>query len=102
MFQVRYTVHFGDEGGPFGAGFQEQASSNRKLLSPNGGGGERYGKGVAKHAMCGPERRRQVNHWLRPRNNTIDGTKTGALRQSREKHRGNLTTGDAVSGVEVA
>ena len=37
-----------DEGGPFGAGLQEQASNSRKLLSSNGDGGERYGKGVRK------------------------------------------------------
>jgi len=35
-----------DEGGPFGAGLQEQASNSRKLLRSNGRGGERYGKGV--------------------------------------------------------
>ena len=33
---------------PFGAGLQEQAPNNRKLLSSNDGGGERYGKGVRK------------------------------------------------------
>jgi hypothetical protein len=37
-----------DEGGPFGAGVQVQASNSRKLLSSNGGGGERYGKGLRK------------------------------------------------------
>ncbi len=33
-----------DEGGPFAVGFEEQAANDRKLLLPNGGGGERYGK----------------------------------------------------------
>src|ERR1700688_289834 len=37
-----------DEGRSFGAGFQEQASNNSKLLRPNGRGGERYGKGVTR------------------------------------------------------
>src|SRR5260370_34496515 len=32
-----------DEGGPFGAGLQEQASNSRELLPSNGGGGGRRG-----------------------------------------------------------
>jgi len=35
-----------DEGGPFAVGLQEQAANDRKLLLPNSGGGERYGKGA--------------------------------------------------------
>ena len=42
-----------DEGRSFGAGFQEQASNNRKLLRPNGRGGERYGKGVTRSRHVG-------------------------------------------------
>src|SRR6266849_8460263 len=42
-----------DEGRSFGAGFQEQASNNRKLLRPNGRGGERYGKGVTRFRHVG-------------------------------------------------
>jgi len=41
-----------DEGGPFGAGLQEQAPNSRELLSSNGGGGERHGKGVRNIASC--------------------------------------------------
>jgi len=45
-----------DEGRSFGAGFQEQASNSRKLLLPNGSGGERYGKGVSEITSCGDQR----------------------------------------------
>src|ERR1700730_14873256 len=54
MSCVKKNASFGapcctrDEGRCFGAGFQEQASNNRKLLRPNGRGGERYGKGVTR------------------------------------------------------
>jgi len=48
-FGVRCCIR--DEGGPFEAGLQEQASNSRKLLSSNGGGCERYGKGVSNHVM---------------------------------------------------
>jgi len=37
-----------DEGGPFGAGLQEQISNARKLLLFNDGDGERYGKGMRR------------------------------------------------------
>jgi hypothetical protein len=45
-FGVRCCVE--DEGGTFGAGLQEQASNDHRLLLPNGNSGERYGKGVRK------------------------------------------------------
>jgi hypothetical protein len=51
-----------DEGGPFGAGLQEQASNSRELLPSNGGGGERSRKRRDSRVMCGVERRAQANH----------------------------------------
>ena len=45
-FGVRCCVK--DGGRPFGAGLQEQASNDHRLLLPNGSGGERYGKGAGK------------------------------------------------------
>jgi hypothetical protein len=51
-----------DEGGPFGAGLQEQASNSRELLPSNGGGGERSRKRRDSRVMCGLERRAQANH----------------------------------------
>jgi len=41
-----------DEGGPFGAGLQEQASNSRELLPSNGGGGERPRKRREDIASC--------------------------------------------------
>ena len=41
-----------DEGGPFGAGLQEQASNSRELLPSKGGGGERHGKRREDIASC--------------------------------------------------
>jgi hypothetical protein len=34
-----------DEGRPLGPGLQDQGPNHRKLLWPNGRGGERFGKG---------------------------------------------------------
>src|SRR5260370_41080871 len=57
-----------DEGGPFGAGLQEQASNSRELLPSNGGGGERHGKGArtTRHVWGGETRERKP--MLKPRN----------------------------------
>jgi hypothetical protein len=68
----------GDEGGPFGAGLQEQASNSRKLLSSNGGGGERYGKGVSKLRHVRVRETNASEPLMRPRNGSTDGIKTGA------------------------
>jgi len=92
----------GDEGGPFGAGFQEQASNSRELLPSNGGGGERSRKRRDSRVMCGLERRAQANHRQRPRKDFTTGIKTGASQVLREEHGGYLVTGHAVSGVQVA
>jgi hypothetical protein len=90
-----------DEGGPFGAGLQEQASNSRELLPSNGGGGERSRKRRDLRVMCGLERRAQANHW-RGLERFSTGIKTGASQVLREEHGGNLLTGHAVSGVQVA
>jgi hypothetical protein len=92
----------GDEGGPFGAGFQEQASNSRELLPSNGGGGERSRRRRDSRVMCGLERRAQANHRQRPRKDFTTGIKTGASQVLREEHGGYLVTGHAVSGVQVA
>ena len=68
----------GDEGGPFGAGLQEQASNNRKLLPSNDGGGERYGKGVRKSRHVRVRETNASEPLMRPRNRPTDGIKTGA------------------------
>jgi len=39
---------------------------------------------------------------MRPRNGSTDGIKTGAPPLSGKEHSGNLLTGYAVSGVQVA
>src|SRR5271169_7214439 len=57
-----------DEGRSFGAGFQEQASNNRKLLPPNGRGGERYGKGVTRSRHVGSRETNASEPPGRPRN----------------------------------
>jgi hypothetical protein len=67
-----------DEGGPFGAGLQEQAPNNRKLLSSNGGGGERYGKGVRKSRHVRVRETNASEPLMRPRNGSTDGIKAGA------------------------
>ena len=68
----------GDEGGPFGAGLQERASNNRKLLPSNGGGGTRYGKGVRKSRHVRVRETNASEPLMRPRNRPTDGIKTGA------------------------
>ena len=67
-----------DEGGPFEAGLQEQASNSRKLLPSHGGGGERYGKGATRlrHVWVGETNASESP--MRPRNRSTDGAKTGA------------------------
>ena len=67
-----------DEGGPFGAGLQEQASNSRKLLSCNGDGGERYGKGVRKSRHVWARETNASEPLMRPRNRSTGGIKTGA------------------------
>src|SRR5229473_7700614 len=67
-----------DEGRPFGARLQEQASNSRELLPSNGGGGERHGKGVrtSRHVRAGETSASKP--LSRPRNKSSDGIKTGA------------------------
>src|ERR1035438_3393814 len=60
------------------AGLQEQASNSRKLLSPHGGGGERYGKGVRKSCHVWVRETNASEPLMRPRNRSIEGIKTGA------------------------
>ena len=67
-----------DEGGPFGAGLQEQASNSRKLLSSNGDGGERYGKGVSELRHVWDRETNASEPLMRPRNRSTGGIKTGA------------------------
>jgi len=67
-----------DEGGPFEAGLQEQALNSRKLLPSNGGGGERYGKGVRKSRHVWVRETNASEPPMRPRNRSTDGIKTGA------------------------
>jgi len=91
-----------DEGGPFGAGLQEQASNSRKLLSPNGDGGERYGKGLRKSGHVRVRETNASEPLMRPRNRSTGGIKTGAPPLSGKSMAENLVTGHAVSGVQVA
>jgi hypothetical protein len=67
-----------DEGAPFEAGLQEQASNNRKLLPSNGGGGERYGKGVRKSRHVWVRETNASEPLMRHRNRSSDDIKTGA------------------------
>ncbi len=67
-----------DEGGPFGAGLREQAPNSRKPLSSNGGGGERYGKGVRKSRHVWVRETNASEPLMRPRNRSTEGIKTGA------------------------
>jgi|NGEPerStandDraft_6_1074524.scaffolds.fasta_scaffold40358_2 hypothetical protein len=67
-----------DEGGPFGAGLQEQASNSRKLLSSHDGGGERYGKGVIQLRHVWVRETNASEPLMRPRNGSTGGIKTGA------------------------
>ena len=61
---VRASCCTRDEGGPFGAGLQEQASNSRKLLQSKAAvvnvAVKRSGY---DRVMCGLERRVQTNHW---------------------------------------
>src|SRR6266849_9739444 len=91
-----------DEGRSFGAGFQEQASNNRKLLRPNGRGGERYGKGVTRLRHV---RSRETNASEPPGRGPemhTDDIKTGERHFLREEHGGDLVTVHVMSGVEEA
>ena len=67
-----------DEGGPFGAGLQEQASNSRKLLLSHGGGGERYGKGATRLRHVRVRETNASKPLMRPRNRSTEGAKTGA------------------------
>jgi hypothetical protein len=57
---------------------QEQASNNRKLLPSNGGGGERYGKGVSESRHVWVRETNASEPLMRHRNKSSDDTKTGA------------------------
>jgi len=76
FFKARCCIR--DEGGPFGAGWQEQAPNSRKLLSSHGGGGERYGKGVRKSRHVWVRETNASEPLMRPRNRSTGGIKTGA------------------------
>jgi hypothetical protein len=67
-----------DEGGPFEAGLQEQASNSRKLLLSHGGGGERYGKGATRLRHVRVRETNASEPLMRPRNRSTEGAKTGA------------------------
>src|SRR5260221_9724495 len=67
-----------DEGGSFGAGLQEQASNSRKLLSSNGGGGERYGKGLRKSGHVWVRETKSSETLMRPRKRSTGGIKNRA------------------------
>src|ERR1019366_1159996 len=76
FFRARCCIR--DEGRPFGAGLQEQASNSRKLLSSNGDGGERYGKGVSELRHVWVRETNASEPLMRPRNRSTGGIKTGA------------------------
>ena len=67
-----------DEGRPFEVGVQAQVSNNRKLLSFNDDGGERYGKGVSKLRHVQVRETNASEPLMRPRNRSTGGIKTGA------------------------
>ena len=54
------------------------------------------------HVMWGLGRRAQANLWIKHRNRSTDGIKTGAYARFREQHGRYLLTGYAVSGAEEA
>jgi hypothetical protein len=81
---------------------QEQASNSRKLLSSNGDGGERYGKGVSELRHVWVRETNASEPLMRPRNRSTGGIKTGAPPLSGKSMAENLVTGHAVSGVQVA
>ena len=91
-----------DEGRSFGAGFQEQASNNRKLLRPNGRGGERYGKGVTRLRHVGSRETNASEPPGRGLEMHTDDIKTGERHFLREEHGGDLVTVHVMSGVEEA
>jgi hypothetical protein len=64
-----------DEGGPFEAGLQEQASNNRRLLPSNDGGGERYGKGARKSRHVRVRETNASEPLMRPRNRSLVASK---------------------------
>ena len=91
-----------DEGGPFGAGLQGQASNSRELLPSNGGGGERSRKRREDIASCvgwRDERKQTTDEASKQIYNWHQNRSAPSLRKERG---GNLITGHAVSGVQVA
>ena len=90
-----------DEGGPLGAGLQEQASNHLKLL-------------WSKAMVVSVKEKSQLRLWqvriretsasepLMRRRNELDGVTTGGLCVCQDKHRGNLLTVCAAPGVKVA
>ena len=61
-----------------------------------------HGKGARTLRHVGVGETSASKPLLRPRNRTTAGIKTGAALSLREEHGGNLFTGHAVSGVQVA
>lgn len=90
-----------DEGRPFGAVIQVEASNHRKLLCAKSHGGERYGKGEARLRQVDVTKTNKgeplINY--RKRRNVI---KTGRESLARDKSGGNLFTVQAVTGMEAA
>lgn len=62
---------------------------------------ERRGKRRVKHVRYGPKRRTPVNHRSSVES-TLDDIKTGVIMLLRDKPIGDLLTGWAVSGIEMA
>ncbi len=62
---------------------------------------ERRGKRRTRYVRYGPKRRTPVNHHSSVEN-VLDDIKTGVFRSLREEPIGNLLTGWAVSGIEMA
>ena len=90
-----------DEGGPLGAGLQEQASNHLKLLWSKA-----LVVSVKEKAWQRPCQVRikemSASEPLMRCRNIRDGVKTGVLRQLQDKSRGSLFIVWAASGIEMA
>ena len=89
-----------DEGRPFEAALQEEASNYPPLLFPKGNGGERRGKRPGSISGQVTLRKRNVSKsplLMSKRAKTI--SKPGFVKRPRDKFRRNLITGGTVSGI---
>ena len=89
-----------DEGRPFGAALQEEASNYPPLLLPKGGGGERRGKRPGSISGQVTLRKRNASKsplLMSKRVKTI--SKPWFVKRLRDQFRRNLITGGTVSGI---